>query len=150
FSGDYDITSFWGRSFPPHDSVVVNGPFGKVGFIEHSYFRIFNNHYLMPVFQAFKEIGFVQLGIQSTNNYIVFEREIGEGYLVVAGSPFYLWTDVFENQKYFNNLISLGCELEPPVEPFLELPWDYESKNMSFTEAALAINAYFDHEYPLL
>src|SRR3989338_10710026 len=36
----------------------------------------------------------------------------------------------------------------PPV-PFLDLPWDYEGKGLSFEKAALTINAYFDHEYPL-
>ncbi len=35
-------------------------------------------------------------------------------------------------------------------EPFLELPWEYEKKGISFNEAALAISSYFDHEYPLL
>ncbi len=35
-------------------------------------------------------------------------------------------------------------------EPFLELPWDYEGKGLSFTDAALSINSFFDHEYPLL
>jgi len=39
---------------------------------------------------------------------------------------------------------------EQPPTPFLNLPWDYQSKGMSFSEAALAINSYFDHEYPLL
>jgi len=34
--------------------------------------------------------------------------------------------------------------------PFLDLPWDYQSKGMSFSDSALAINSYFDHEYPLL
>ena len=34
--------------------------------------------------------------------------------------------------------------------PFLDLPWDYEGKGLSFNEAALSINSYFDHEYPLL
>lgn len=34
--------------------------------------------------------------------------------------------------------------------PFLDLPWDYEVKGLSFNEAAQAINSYFDHEYPLL
>lgn len=38
----------------------------------------------------------------------------------------------------------------PPPKPFLRLPWDYASKGMSFSRAALAINSYFDHEYPLL
>ncbi|KKS86816.1 MAG: hypothetical protein UV61_C0006G0017 [Candidatus Gottesmanbacteria bacterium GW2011_GWB1_43_11] len=37
-----------------------------------------------------------------------------------------------------------------PPTPFLELPWDYTNKNMAFGDAALAINSYFDHEYPLL
>jgi len=34
--------------------------------------------------------------------------------------------------------------------PFLDLPWDYQSKGLSFNEAALAINSFFDHQYPLL
>ncbi len=38
----------------------------------------------------------------------------------------------------------------PTPTPFLDLPWDYQSKGMSFGEAATAINSYFDHEYPLL
>ncbi|MBI2009664.1 MAG: M23 family metallopeptidase [Candidatus Chisholmbacteria bacterium] len=38
----------------------------------------------------------------------------------------------------------------PPPPPFLELPWDYEGKGLSFDEAGLSINSYFDHEYPLL
>lgn len=38
----------------------------------------------------------------------------------------------------------------PGPSPFLELPWDYEEEGLSFNEAVLAINSYFDHEYPLL
>ncbi|CAN5233604.1 hypothetical protein BH09PAT2_BH09PAT2_02430 [soil metagenome] len=34
--------------------------------------------------------------------------------------------------------------------PFLELPWDYKAKGLSFGDAALAMSSYFDHEYPLL
>lgn len=37
-----------------------------------------------------------------------------------------------------------------PPEPFLDLPWDYQGKGMSFSTAATAINSYFDHEYPFL
>src|SRR3989344_1634825 len=37
-----------------------------------------------------------------------------------------------------------------PPEPFLELPWKYEEAGLTFNEAALNINSYFDHEYPLL
>lgn len=39
---------------------------------------------------------------------------------------------------------------DPEVEPFLDLPWDYKSEGLDFENAALAINSYFDHEYPLL
>src|SRR3989344_8806623 len=38
----------------------------------------------------------------------------------------------------------------PPPPPFLELPWDYQTNNLTFNVAALTINSYFDHEYPLL
>lgn len=41
--------------------------------------------------------------------------------------------------------------------PFLDLPWDYENtrsdlnrKKLTFSDAALEINSYFDHTYPLL
>ncbi|GEM_PF-2098225 len=38
----------------------------------------------------------------------------------------------------------------PGPAPFLDLPWDYSGKGFTFSEAANAINSYFDHEYPLL
>ncbi len=37
-----------------------------------------------------------------------------------------------------------------PPAPFLDLPWDYSGKGLSFSDAALNINTFFDHEYPLL
>lgn len=40
--------------------------------------------------------------------------------------------------------------IPPGPSPFLDLPWDYSGKNMTFTEAALSMSAFFDHEYPLL
>lgn len=51
--------------------------------------------------------------------------------------------------------LELVLEIEGPIPspepaPFLDLPWDYENEGLSFSEAALAINSYFDHEYPLL
>ena len=39
---------------------------------------------------------------------------------------------------------------EKTVRPFLQLPWDYNGNGMSFNEAALGINSYFDHAYPVL
>ncbi len=34
--------------------------------------------------------------------------------------------------------------------PFLDLPWEYGKKGLSFSEAVMAMSSYFDHEYPLL
>ena len=51
----------------------------------------------------------------------------------------------------YDNLVITKLNSPPPAPaPFLDLPWDYQSQGLSFTEAALAINFYFDHEYPLL
>lgn len=38
----------------------------------------------------------------------------------------------------------------PTVSPFLDLPWDYAASGLTFTQAALRMTAYFDHEYPTL
>lgn len=46
-------------------------------------------------------------------------------------------------------IVNTGLPDEGP-EPFLELPWDYESKGLNFNEAATSINSFFDHQYPLL
>ncbi|MDP2632621.1 MAG: peptidoglycan DD-metalloendopeptidase family protein [Candidatus Curtissbacteria bacterium] len=46
--------------------------------------------------------------------------------------------------------IDLGLHFDTTPTPFLDLPWDYEGKGLTFTEAALSINSYLDHEYPLL
>jgi murein DD-endopeptidase MepM/ murein hydrolase activator NlpD len=37
-----------------------------------------------------------------------------------------------------------------PVPPFLDLPWDYKVKGLSFNDAALSITSYFDHTFPIL
>ncbi|MEO6509303.1 MAG: M23 family metallopeptidase [Patescibacteria group bacterium] len=37
-----------------------------------------------------------------------------------------------------------------PQSAFLDLPWDYQSKGLSFNDAALSITSFFDHTYPLL
>ncbi len=41
-------------------------------------------------------------------------------------------------------------DYEPTATPFLDLPWDYTSKGLSFVDAATSMFTYFDHEYPLL
>lgn len=41
-------------------------------------------------------------------------------------------------------------DYEPTTEPFLDLPWDYTGKGMSFIDAANKIGTFFDHQYPLV
>ncbi|HRN69637.1 MAG TPA: M23 family metallopeptidase [Candidatus Woesebacteria bacterium] len=41
-------------------------------------------------------------------------------------------------------------DYEPTTEPFLDLPWNYTSKGLSFADAATKMSSYFDHQYPLL
>ena len=61
-------------------------------------------------------------------------------------------------QSYTVDAIGMRVNYNPPtptptptpVPPFLDLPWDYETKGLSFNEAALNINSFFDHEYPFL
>lgn len=47
------------------------------------------------------------------------------------------------------NLAVVAMDGSTPA-PFLDLPWDYEAQGLTFNEAAMTINSYFDHEYPLL
>ncbi|HLD26337.1 MAG TPA: M23 family metallopeptidase, partial [Patescibacteria group bacterium] len=47
-------------------------------------------------------------------------------------------------------IVNINIKDIPDPIPFIDLPWDYKGKNMSFTDAALSMASYFDHEYPLL
>lgn len=38
----------------------------------------------------------------------------------------------------------------PTPSPFLDLPWEYQEKGLTFNDAALAMTSYLDHSYPLL
>ncbi len=157
FSNEYDETDFMGTSHQPIDTPITNGPFGKVGELSHSPFRVFNHFSLLPVAKGFLEGGIVTMGITLdepvglSENYMLFEKDFGDGYLSVAGTPIYLDDNKPENVKYFLNLVGHACGVPSGGQgPFLDLPWDYETKGMSFSTAALSISSYFDHEYPLL
>ena len=91
--------------------------------------------------------------------YSEFERELtSQSYLHTEGNnKFY---KVEQNNNYtfgldINNGIyivafSVEGDVSGNTEPFLDLPWNYESTGMTFTEAALSMSSYFDHEYPLV
>lgn len=67
--------------------------------------------------------------------------------LVIAGDDLiYTFHNDDVNTGY---IVAFGSKEKMP-EPFLELPWNYEEKGLSFNDAALSINSFFDHEYPLL
>lgn len=44
--------------------------------------------------------------------------------------------------------LELVLEITAP-QPFLDLPWDYQGKGLSFEQAALNPFSWFDHQYPL-
>src|SRR3989344_2339891 len=92
---------------------------------------------------------------QSTGDSILAGGKFGNGYLSVSGEPLYLYTwNSPDLLNYFLNLFAMGCggSVLPAsdVVPFLDLPWDYQGKGLSFSEAVTAIASYFDHEYPFL
>ena len=70
---------------------------------------------------------------------------------ISIGSSGVNYFDYFEGEVVYEVPTSIPTPTPiPGPEPFLELPWDYEGKGLTFNEAALAINSFFDHEYPLL
>lgn len=66
------------------------------------------------------------------------------------GNPQLQTFSVPEWTRFNVDYIRIKSLSPPSPEPFLDLPWDYEGKGLTFNEAALNINSYFDHEYPLL
>jgi alpha-tubulin suppressor-like RCC1 family protein/murein DD-endopeptidase MepM/ murein hydrolase activator NlpD len=42
-----------------------------------------------------------------------------------------------------------SISVNSPPQPFLSLPWDYQSAGKSFDDVALNPNSWFDHQYPL-
>lgn len=68
-------------------------------------------------------------------------------YKVVCDGKYVYGIDVNEGVFILDSGLSDGVE---ESNAFLDLPWDYASKGMTFTEAALSMSTYFDHEYPFL
>lgn len=69
---------------------------------------------------------------------------------IIKISPDGIKTIVVTGLDRPNGLTLCGDGDTNNIKPFLDLPWDYRSIGMSFSDAALSINSFFDHEYPLL
>lgn len=164
-SGEVIDFYFCGGSSLPFDTPIISGIFGNVGQVWHGVFNPINTSTLKSVATGFTDLCFIGMlvdpGVASVQSAqsgdydrtILAEGEFEKGYLSVSGEPLYLWTENSENERnYFLNLFSLACPSggSTTVEPFLDLPWDYEGKGLSFSEAAVAIGSYFDHEYPFV
>jgi murein DD-endopeptidase MepM/ murein hydrolase activator NlpD len=156
---------FCGSSSVPVGTPVTTGPFGAVDPLGHGTFNPINTLTLQSVATGFNELCFIGMSLENSmptlsensgdyNRTILAEGKFNEGYLSVSGEPFYVYTEYDENRRnYFLNLFALACSGgsgDQPPAPFLDLPWDYRAKGLSFSEAALAIGSYFDHEYPFL
>lgn len=85
----------------PIESVVTKGPFGNVGAITINAYRDFNNHTLRGIISK-----------DNPNEYVAYEKKIGNGYLIATGSPFFTNGAIIDNGNsllYFLNMFALGC-----------------------------------------
>jgi len=153
-----------GTTSTPIGTPVTTGPFGIIDPIGHSIFNPINTSTLQSIATGFNELCFIGFSLEEEgvisplaaesgqyDRTILAEGQLGQGYLAVSGEALYTYSEYDENiRNYFLNLFALACPGgadQPPV-PFLDLPWDYQGKGLSFSEAATAIGSYFDHEYP--
>lgn len=81
-----------------------------------------------------------------TNPYLVDQADTEELDVRLTTSGNYIYVATVTGGLY---IFRFGEESEIPT-PFLDLPWNYEGKGMTFNEAATAIGSYFDHEYPFV
>ncbi|MBA3585387.1 MAG: hypothetical protein H0W36_12840 [Gemmatimonadetes bacterium] len=94
-------TSNGESSDPPDTTPLTNGPFGAVGPLSHTPFRV-----LLPATTTGLATG------NGGSSFIVAEGTFGAGYLSWMGDPlfFNLFTDVDQdNLTYFLNLFARGC-----------------------------------------
>lgn len=96
----------------PIETPITNGPFGRVANLSHVPFRIFNSSSLTPVLEG----GVISTFALTLNepaglseNFVLFEKGFGNGYLSVAGEPIYMDDYNPENIKYFLNWIGYAC-----------------------------------------
>lgn len=145
FSSDIDQTDFNGESSDPVSTPITNGPFGHVGPLNHGEFRIFNNVSFTAVAKGFDVLGggiiTFALPIQTlgfSENFVLHERAIGQGYLAVSGGPLYFAEDDEDNMKYFKNLVAMACKqrtgtlLDVPLFKQTDSQWgsqEYDSGN---------------------
>lgn len=161
----YTNVTFWGTGIVLSEKAPVNGSGFDVGFnISIWQDRTLNNlrigfngqdiHY-MPV----NTLDHVIKVERSRDKYLIYldsqliyfsNANFGKLNYIWMGNPTFqnpkipIWTSL--NIDY----IRVTSSSSYATNPFLDLPWEYESKGLSFSEAALSINSFFDHEYPLL
>ena len=94
--------NFVQSSDPPDNTPFTNGPFGAVGPLMHTPFRI-----IEPVATTGLATGF------NSSAFILAEGALGSGRLSMTGDPlyfnFFTGTSDPDNQKYFLNLFAFGC-----------------------------------------
>lgn len=101
----------------------------------------------------------------NTDSHILKVDRVGKKYLLfLDGTLIFTSPDITKQVKF----IWMGNPtIQPPIptwtsfkvdyirviqnfpEPFLDLPWDYQSQSKSFEEVALNPQSWFDHKYPL-
>ncbi len=101
FEADYFDSGDYLQTTIPIESPITRGPFGEVGSLAVDSIRKFDTLDMNGI-TAKTEVG----------EFVIHEKKIGEGYLVVTGSFMYADTLLLfdnDNENYFLNLFALGC-----------------------------------------
>lgn len=104
YSEQIEDTGNFVQSTNPLPTSVTTGPFGNIGPLFHTPFRVFNPG---------SGLNGVAMGFNS-QSFILSEGAIGAGYISETGDPLYFnfFTDPnADNLYYFLNLFALACDL---------------------------------------
>lgn len=151
-SGSYGVNLRYGTGIYDTPQIKLWKEVGNQGILlayTHS-FPLINNKWYHVKVEVFNE----DIKVWIDNTLIFDYKDAGTD--VKKGAPVLsYWTgDVGVANMRFDNVKVTALEPQstpsPAPEPFLDLPWDYGEKGLSFNEAAQAMTAYFDHTYPLL
>lgn len=90
------------ETVPASETRITNGPFGNIGTLKLNSYRRFINKSMNGV--VYKD---------NPSDFVIHERRIGRGYLVVTGEP--LFTNGYkdldnDNFVYFLNFFAMGCD----------------------------------------
>lgn len=89
----------------------------------------------------------VGIGIALKKDGTVWQWNVKD--LIAVQVPNLSGIDSISAGRYIPSLAAVSVSLDVPIQPFLDLPWDYEAQGKSFEDVAFNPASWFDHRYPL-